>query len=463
MESVPLRAHLGLYEDETSALCHWHIPEAHFLEAWSDVRSDDGTVTIIQPLIAPLYNGKSAHEVIAALGRPASAPGYELVREYWSRETGLSMQAPRHRPRRRALRRDPAAPAPRPPGAAGAAGPRHGADAARSATAPIAAAPVPQLSPFDREWRKWLHDGLVPEHRVCAAHRGSVQANAGRRRRREPAGRRAGALEVVFRPDPSIYDGRFANNAWLQELPKSLTKLTWDNAALIAPATAARLALVSGDVVELRQGDRTIRIPVWLAPGHAPDTLTLHLGYGRTRAGRAGNGTGFNVNPLRTMAALDTLTGRAAVKTGETYELASTQDHWSLEGRNLVRVATAAQFAEDPQFAQKMEHQPLNRAHDVRRLQVRRLRLGHGDRPERLHRLQRLRRRLPGREQRPGRRQVAGRSTAARCTGCGSTATTPAISRIPTPTTSRCCASSARTRRARWSAPWRRPSTATKA
>ena len=123
-----------------------------------------------------------------------------------------------------------------------------------------------------------------------------------------PAARGAGAaqgLEVVFRPDPERHDGRFANNAWLQELPKSLTKLTWDNAALIAPATAARLDLVSGDVVELKQGGRTLRIPVWIAPGQAPDTLTLHLGYGRTRAGRAGNGIGFNVNALRTTAAPD--------------------------------------------------------------------------------------------------------------------------------------------------------------
>jgi molybdopterin-containing oxidoreductase family iron-sulfur binding subunit len=166
-------------------------------------------------------------------------------------------------------------------------------------------------------------------------------------------------LEVVFRADPSVYDGRFANNAWLQETPKPLTKLTWDNAALVSPTTAAQFELANGDIVELSEGDRSIRIPIWVAPGQAPDTLTLHLGYGRTRAGRAGNGTGFNVNPLRTTAAPDILTGVALTKTGETYVLASTQDHWSLEGRNLVRVATAAEFAEDPQFAQKMEHLPI--------------------------------------------------------------------------------------------------------
>jgi Fe-S-cluster-containing dehydrogenase component len=156
-----------------------------------------------------------------------------------------------------------------------------------------------------------------------------------------------------------VYDGRFANNAWLQELPKSMTKMTWDNPALIAPGTAARFNLVSGDVVELRQGGRTLRIPVWIAPGHAQDTLTVSLGYGRTRAGRAGSNIGFNVNALRTTAAPDTLIGVELVKTGERYDLACTQDHWSLEGRNLVRVATIDNYAEDPTFAAKMEQEPI--------------------------------------------------------------------------------------------------------
>jgi molybdopterin-containing oxidoreductase family iron-sulfur binding subunit len=363
LAKVPLRASLGLYEDETSAACHWHIPETHYLEMWSDVRSDDGTATIVQPLIAPLYNGKSAHEVLAALSERGERSGYELVREYWAAASGLSTQVPA------------AVAAPAPPAAGTAAGTAAGAAAAAAAQPggptgepatplppPIAAAPVPQLSPFDREWRKWLHDGLIPntafEPRAVSLRSGldspagGLQASGG-----QATG--ASGLEVVFRPDPSVYDGRFSNNVWLQELPKSLTKLTWDNAALISPATATRLALVSGDVVELRQGGRSVRIPVWLSPGESPDTLTLHLGYGRTRAGRAGNGTGFNVNPLRTTNSLDSLAGVELVKTGEFYELASTQDHWSLEGRNILRVATSEQFAQDPQFARKMEHQPL--------------------------------------------------------------------------------------------------------
>jgi len=354
LDKVPFRAHLSLYEDETSALCHWHIPETHFLETWSDVRADDGTATIVQPLIAPLYNGKSAHEVVSALGERGERPAYELVREYWSKATGLSLEAPAAPP-------PPAVPAPPAGGAApaptGAAGATPtGAAQVAPEQRPIAPAPFPPLSPFDREWRRWLHDGLIP-NTAFTPRTVSLQGDFASAAAAPAAS--GSALEVVFRPDPTIFDGRFANNAWLQETPKSLTKLTWDNAALISPATAARLALISGDVVELRQGNRSVRIPVWLAPGQPADTLTLHLGYGRTRAGRAGNGIGFNVNPLRTAMALDVLTGVELVKTGDTYPLASTQDHWSLEGRNLVRVATLAEYDEDREFAAKLEHQPI--------------------------------------------------------------------------------------------------------
>ena len=174
---------------------------------------------------------------------------------------------------------------------------------------------------------------------------------------------------MVFRPDPSVYDGRFANNAWLQELPNSLTKLTWDNAALIAPATAARLGLITfreGDdvtgrvpVVELRHGYRTIKTPIWLAPGHAPDTITLHVGYGRTRAGQIANGIGVDVNVLRASAAPDIVTGVKIVDADDTVRLASTQDHWSIEGRNIIRETTVEEFGKDPTFAKKMEHQPI--------------------------------------------------------------------------------------------------------
>ena len=330
MQKVALRVHLGLYEDETAAQSHWHICEAHYLEAWSDVRADDGTVTIMQPLIAPLYGGKSAHEVMSALSKNGARPGYDIVRAQWS---------PRPAPR-------PAAPAPARTGA-----PAQTPAPAAAGTAAAAPAPSPAVAQFARDWRKWLHDGVVAGT-AFAPKTVTVRPNVGALAPpREPVQ----GLDVVFRYDPTVHDGRFANNAWLQETPKSLTKLTWDNAALIAPSTANRLRLISGDVVELKQGERTVRIPVWLSPGQAPDTITLHLGYGRTRAGRAANGTGFNVNALRTLAAPDILGGVEVTKTGDSYELACTQDHWALEGRKLVRVGTKAEYDADPKFAQKME------------------------------------------------------------------------------------------------------------
>ena len=320
LDKVPLRAHLGLFHDETAALCHWHVPETHFLEMWSDVRGNDGTATIVQPLIAPLYGGRSIHEVVSTLSEAGARSGYDLVRSFWSNRAGSST-----------------APAEAVP--------------AGGALAPLPGSATP--SPFEKEWRRWLHDGTIP-NTAFGAKTVTLQAGAiGAAPAAAPAG-----LEVVFRPDPSVYDGRFANNGWLQELPKWLTKLTWDNAALLAPGTADRLRLISGDMVEVKQGTRTVRIPVWIAPGHALDTITLHLGYGRERAGRVANGIGFSVNGLITATAPDILSGVDVIKTGDSYELVSTQDHWSLEGRNLVRVATLDQFAEDPGFAARQEHQP---------------------------------------------------------------------------------------------------------
>jgi MoCo/4Fe-4S cofactor protein with predicted Tat translocation signal len=352
LQKVALRVSLATHENETAALCHWNIPEAHFLEQWSDVRAEDGTVSIVQPLIAPLYQGKSAHELLATLTDRPERSGYDIVREHWARESGLAATPP------------PAAavaPPAQPSGGRQAAPSTAPAGAAQGAAAPATAptpavfapAPGPPVTEFDRAWRRWLHDGIVPNTAFAAkaaTPTGSIPA--------QTAGTPSG-IEVVFRPDPTIYDGRFANNAWLQELPKPLTKLTWDNAALISPATAARLDLVSGDVVRLSHGGRSIRVPVWINPGHANDCLTLFLGYGRRRAGKVGSGTGFDVNPLRTAAAPFVLGGVEVTKTGDRYDLACTQDHWTLEGRNLVRVGTKSQYEKDPQFAQKMEHQPL--------------------------------------------------------------------------------------------------------
>jgi MoCo/4Fe-4S cofactor protein with predicted Tat translocation signal len=344
--NVGVSVHLGLHHDETGALCQWHIPEAHFLETWSDVRADDGTATIVQPLIAPLYGGRSVHEVVSTLNDAAPRSSYDIVRSFWSARASAA----------------PATPTPAAPAARGTTTPPAGA---ASQVAPTPPGP-PVLSPFDREWRRWLHAGVVPNTAFApkaVTISGTIPAETS-----TPA-LASGTVDVVFRPDPSVYDGRFANNAWLQELPKSITKITWDNAALVAPATAERLGLGTirstddypkrATLIELKRGETTIRIPVWIVPGQAPDTITLHVGYGRTRAGRTGSGIGFDVSALRTTAALDVLSGVAVSKTRDQYEIACTQDHWSFEGRNIIRARTAEEFEKDPNFATNMEHQPL--------------------------------------------------------------------------------------------------------
>ena len=316
--------HLSPYDDETSRLCQWHIPETHSLEAWGDARAFDGTATIIQPLIAPLYGGKSAHDVLAVLQGQPNRSGYEIVRDHWkSRYRGADFESfwrtalqegtvagTAMRPKTVSLRK-------------GIGGPTTG-------------------------------DG-GPGLPALSAVPGTAQAGA---TAAAQAGTGDGGLELVFRPDPTIWDGRFANNGWLQELPKPLTKLTWDNAALMSPATAKRLHLSTGDVVELRHGGRTVRAPVWITPGHAVDTVTVHLGYGRTRAGRLGTGVGFNAYAIRTAAAPWFASGLTIRKTGERYPLATTQEHHSMEGRHLVRAGTLAQYQTHPAFAREMGEEP---------------------------------------------------------------------------------------------------------
>jgi molybdopterin-containing oxidoreductase family iron-sulfur binding subunit len=165
-------------------------------------------------------------------------------------------------------------------------------------------------------------------------------------------------LELLFQPDPTVWDGRFANNGWLQELPKPITKLTWDNAALLSPSTAAKLGLQNEMVVELRVQGRTVRAPVWIVPGHADEVVTVHLGYGRWRTGRVGSGTGFNAYSLRTSDTWWVGHGLEVHATGARYALATTQHHHSMEGRHLVRAGSLQQYLEQPLFAQEMEAAP---------------------------------------------------------------------------------------------------------
>jgi MoCo/4Fe-4S cofactor protein with predicted Tat translocation signal len=320
---VPLRAHLSLYDDETSAMCQWQIPETHFLEGWSDGRGFDGTVSIQQPLIAPLYGSKSAHEVLAAMGDHPERTAYDIVREYWA---AANTRTP---------------------------------DAQRGVRPPENAPVQPAVSPeFEAAWRRWVHDGVVPGT-AYAPKSVSLRSDVGAPAM-PPASGDAG-LDISFRHDPSVLDGRFANNGWLQELPKPVTRLTWDNAVLVSPATAAQLkgagkaafqggehGQIISDVVELRYRGKSLRGALFTVVGHADDCATVHLGYGRTRAGHVGTGTGFDANALRTADAMDFGRGLEIRPTGDTYPLACTQFHHLMEGRGQVRAVTREEFIRNP-------------------------------------------------------------------------------------------------------------------
>ncbi|MEW6319540.1 MAG: TAT-variant-translocated molybdopterin oxidoreductase [Acidobacteriota bacterium] len=344
LSKVPLRVHSGLFHDETGQLCHWHVPAAHYLESWSDARTLDGTVSIVQPLIQPMYGGKSAHEIIATLSDRPERAGYDVVREHWQ-AAALAAARPAAAP----AAGGGAAGSTAPPATAGAGAPAGGAQAAPQAGADVRAA-------FEKQWRKWLHDGVVtgtafaPRAVTLAADWAS----------RATPGTPIDGVEVNFRRDATVYDGRFANNGWLQELPKPITKLTWDNAALVAPSTAESWNLRNGDMIDVRSGGRTLRVPVWITPGHAADALTIAVGYGRLRAGRVGNGTGFNAYALQGSDAV-WVAAAEATPAGATYDLVSTQDHWALEGRNLVRSATLEEYKANPGFAGAMEHLTLDK------------------------------------------------------------------------------------------------------
>ncbi|MGA3091830.1 MAG: TAT-variant-translocated molybdopterin oxidoreductase [Terriglobales bacterium] len=298
--AVALKVYLGSHRNETADLCQWHVPEAHYLESWSDARAYDGTVSIVQPLIEPLYGGKSAHEMIAIFAGQPGLSGRELVQAYWQKQ-------------------------------------HEGAD-------------------FDTLWRKSLHDGWIGG--TTYAPKSVALKAAGFPPSQSPSD----AVELNFRRDPSIYDGRFANNGWLQELPKPLTKLTWDNPVMIGPAMAERMKLNFKDVVELECNGHRVKGAVWIQAGHPDNSITVFFGYGRTRAGRVGTGTGFDVYPLRTSQTSSFASGVKLTPTGQTYDLASTQGYQTMETpvgeRPLVQERNLEEYRKEPNFAKEGEPRP---------------------------------------------------------------------------------------------------------
>jgi MoCo/4Fe-4S cofactor protein with predicted Tat translocation signal len=305
--------YVGSHFDETAELCDWHVAESHYLETWGDARAFDGTVSVIQPLIAPLYHTHSASEVLAAFGDKPGVSDYELVRD--------------------------------------------GLKAANTS------------ADFEKFWRKTLNDGLVAGSAFAPVNTTLKFSAAGL-----PAAKNIPAtdIELIFRPDPCVYDGRFANNGWLQELPKPVTKLTWDNAALISPKTAESLQLahnvawrggehgkIYSNVIDIALSNSRVTAAAWRLPGQADGVMVLPLGYGRKRAGYTGTNRGFNAYAVRTSGALWTASAPASAikKTGEDYPLACTQYHFSMEGRQILATGTLEEYRKNPNFAN--EHAEL--------------------------------------------------------------------------------------------------------
>ncbi len=317
--SVEDSIHLGFYVDETGRASRWHIPRSHYLEAWGDGRAYDGTLSVIQPLIAPLYDTKSECEVVNAFVRGTDVSGYDLVREQWGTYV---------------------------PGN------------------------------FDEGWSRIIHDGFLPNSAYATTSVGQGEVFAG-----AVSEFPEDEMEVVFRLDPTVFDGEYANNAWMQELPDPTTKIVWDNVALMSPATAERLEITQVyrkgayivDVVEVRLGGRAVEIPAWIQPGLPDNSIQVTLGYGRDIAttrparkarffdldtytdiyaeGPLANGVGQNVAPLRSSLMERVAIGAEVTKTGQSYTIVTTQEHGSMEGRPLVRKATMDDFRSKPDFA----------------------------------------------------------------------------------------------------------------
>jgi molybdopterin-containing oxidoreductase family iron-sulfur binding subunit len=321
-DKAKMVAHLGSHLDETGQISHWHIPAAHYLESWSDARAYDGTVSIVQPLIDPLYGGRTAHHVFQTLLNEPMVSPYDAVRETW----------------KSTIKGD-----------------------------------------FETGWRKALHQGWVDGTAFDKAAKASVDAGF---KGAVPAPSPKDALEIIFRPDPNVYDGRWSNVGWLQELPKPVTSLSWDNAALVSGATLTKLNLEEDDIVELSvngRSPRRVKAPVIVVPGHPDNSVTVHLGYGREFAGRVGSGAGFNAYLIRTTDAPFYATGSIKKLDGK-WGLAVTKSHFqdhrpklfggqgngnnSLEAdeaigeRGIIRYATLDEFKANPGFANEGETHP---------------------------------------------------------------------------------------------------------
>jgi len=302
---------LAYYEDETSGATKratdWHLPLAHYLESWGDALTSDGTLVPTQPLISPLFGGLTEIEVLARIAGETVTSAYDIVRATF-------------------------------------------AEFAKG--------------DLDHEWKKFLYNGFLADGAAKAVDvtldRAAISRALAQGSNGQDARATKDSLEVILHSDYSLDDGRYNNNGWLQEMPDPITKMVWDNAVLISRKTARDLEVENGDIVEVKLGDRSVKGGIWIQPGQADYTLGLALGYGRNQSGRVGSGVGFNAYPLLTLNAQHSTlnyvrTGATLNKTSEKYKFACTQDHWSMEGRPIIREANLQQFKEHSDFAHRMD------------------------------------------------------------------------------------------------------------
>jgi molybdopterin-containing oxidoreductase family iron-sulfur binding subunit len=300
LSKVPLKVHWGLHFDETANVCDWHVTGTHYLETWSDARSIDGQVTIVQPLIAPLYGGRSLHELLGLLSGTPDVSGYDLVRGYWQTQA--------------------------------------------------------KTLNFDDFWRRSIHNGFVEGT--------GFQARPVKTKTRDfPATQmnESQGIEMAFRPDPSVWDGRFSNNGWLQELPKPLTKLTWDNVAMVSPKMAKDMGFPADQnaaVAQIEYRGRKIDAPVWVQAGHPDDAITVYFGYGRLRSGATGTGRGFNAYSMWYSDEPFFSRGVKVTNTGNRYLVASTQGSQLIENSNAIRATTLDEYKKKPDFVHERNEAP---------------------------------------------------------------------------------------------------------
>jgi MoCo/4Fe-4S cofactor protein with predicted Tat translocation signal len=325
IKKVATSIYVGLDVDETAVACKWSVAEAHFLESWGDALAPDGTATIQQPMIAPLYYGRTQAEIVAALTGYKDQKPYDIVRNYW--------------------------------------------------TAKFAKGDA------DKMWRHALHDGVIPNTAFAEVKpvvdakkvNGAIQ----------PAAQGASGMELVFTPNWATWDGRYANNGWLQEIPEPMSKITWDNAALVSPATAKQLGvsthgwMVKGykatdteghsdptqagnfvDMIQIEVDGRTLEAPVFVQPGQADGSITLALGYGRTECGHVAKGAGVNAYKLRTSKTPWIVADAKVSKIGKQYQIVQTQEHGTMEDRPLLRESTLEEYRKEPNVIKEMLEVP---------------------------------------------------------------------------------------------------------